>query len=151
MLIFRTVPNNVLVFSSLESALDRVKQFLMAPPTTNNPDTHSTTTDNPPSSATVINPSGVWIIGGGSIYKQALDHPNCQRLFITRVWRTNDEPIECDAFFPEINRDVYRLASDETLTSRVMQAGDSSFLHTRVEGQFNFKFELYERERVINK
>ena len=39
----------------------------------------------------------VFVIGGGEIYKEALSHPMCRRVYLTRVYG----PFDCDAFFPE--------------------------------------------------
>lgn len=42
----------------------------------------------------------IFIIGGASIYTQALQHPNATRILLTRVIEPAYE--ECDVFFPEI-------------------------------------------------
>ena len=41
----------------------------------------------------------VFVIGGGTIYRQML--PNCDRAYITRVHTT----IECDTYFPNLDED----------------------------------------------
>lgn len=40
----------------------------------------------------------VWVIGGSSIYKEALDSPNFYKLYLTKIHREFD----CDTFLPEI-------------------------------------------------
>ena len=49
----------------------------------------------------------VFIIGGGEIFKQTLGMAN--RLYITRVHTT----IEGDVFYPEINKNIWNLISEE--------------------------------------
>lgn len=39
-----------------------------------------------------------FIIGGGNIYKQAIEHPKCTELIITEI----DAEFDADTFFPEI-------------------------------------------------
>lgn len=50
----------------------------------------------------------VFVIGGAQIYREALAHPECETLYLTRVNGTHD----CDTFFPPWEND-YRLV--ETL------------------------------------
>ncbi|HCQ30512.1 MAG TPA: diacylglycerol kinase [Flavobacteriales bacterium] len=51
----------------------------------------------------------LFIIGGGEIYKQALDKNLINRLYITHV----HESFEGDTFFPHINYDEWKLVSKE--------------------------------------
>jgi dihydrofolate reductase len=51
----------------------------------------------------------IFIIGGESIYRQALEHPMCDKLYINVI--DGDIP-DCDTFFPEINADVYKLRDE---------------------------------------
>jgi len=51
------------------------------------------------------NKGQVWIVGGQSIYEEALRLPQCKRVYLTRI----DKEFECDTFFPEIDESVYRL------------------------------------------
>lgn len=69
----------------------------------------------------------IMIIGGGQIYELFL--PNAARLYITRV----HTEIDGDAFFPEIDSNVWQLASSE---SKSADAGN----------QFSFDFMIYERK-----
>jgi dihydrofolate reductase len=52
----------------------------------------------------------IFIIGGESIYRQAIVHPMCDKLYINIVDRT-DVPL-CDTFFPEIDADIYELCDE---------------------------------------
>jgi len=40
----------------------------------------------------------IFVIGGGAVYKQAIEYDQCRRVYITRVEPST--PIEVDAFFP---------------------------------------------------
>lgn len=54
----------------------------------------------------------VFIIGGASVYKQAIVLPNCQALFITRVKGGHN----CDVFFPPIPTDFTQISKGEPVT-----------------------------------
>ncbi|XP_064164281.1 dihydrofolate reductase-like [Anguilla rostrata] len=47
----------------------------------------------------------VWVIGGTSLYKEAMETPCLRRLFVTRV----RQQFDCDTFLPEISLENYRL------------------------------------------
>ncbi len=59
----------------------------------------------------------IFIIGGESIYKQAIEHPLCNKLFVNEV--KCDDDIKCDTFFPDINLEVYELKKDFDVCSIV--------------------------------
>ena len=40
----------------------------------------------------------IWIIGGESIYKKFIFHPNLDEIYVTKI----DEYISCDTYFPDI-------------------------------------------------
>ena len=40
----------------------------------------------------------IFVIGGGQIYKKAINLPECEKLYLTEL----DADISCDTFFPEI-------------------------------------------------
>lgn len=68
-----------------------------------------------------------FIIGGASVYRAAL--PEMDRLYITHV---HTEVKDADAFFPEIDPDVWeQVARSET--------------HTDPETGFRFEFAIYEK------
>ncbi len=54
----------------------------------------------------------VFIIGGASIYKQAIALPNCQELLITRV----KDGHNCDVLFPPIPSDFTLVAKGKPVT-----------------------------------
>lgn len=64
----------------------------------------------------------IFVIGGENVYKQALQHPKCEKIYLNMV------QVECDlssadAFFPEIDLTKYGLVEttiiDHTVTSYV--------------------------------
>lgn len=68
-----------------------------------------------------------FVIGGGSLYTEALRHPWCTRVYVTRVHRT----FPCDAFLSEFERDFHLISSDGP----------------KQDGDVSFTFEVYERNR----
>lgn len=67
-----------------------------------------------------------FIIGGGSIYKQFMDHAN--RMYITRV----DKEYEADTFFPEFSLDDWKMIQKEDVNDDP-------------QNDFTYSFEVYER------
>lgn len=63
----------------------------------------------------------VFAIGGAQVYQEAMRHPQCEALYITRV----DGVFECDTYFPDWSG-AYRHA-------RVMEEGESGGHRYRVE------------------
>lgn len=52
--------------------------------------------------------ANVHVIGGESIYRQALVHPDCQHVYLTEIEDLSGKSIECDRFFPvELLRDRF--------------------------------------------
>jgi dihydrofolate reductase len=41
----------------------------------------------------------IWVCGGEGVYREALSHATCHRVYLTRI----DAHFECDAFFPHID------------------------------------------------
>lgn len=66
----------------------------------------------------------VFVIGGGAVYRDALTHPRCGRVYLTRVHAT----FACDTFLPP-------LAPRFSLTSRDGPHG---------EGGLSYTFEIHE-------
>lgn len=51
--------------------------------------------------AIYVNATKLYVIGGAQIYAEAIKHPNCEALRITRVHKE----YECDTFFPSFKED----------------------------------------------
>jgi len=56
----------------------------------------------------------IFVIGGEAAYKEALDMPECARLFITRIAKD----MECDAFFPAFDADRFRVSHVSKTSSK---------------------------------
>lgn len=70
----------------------------------------------------------VYIIGGASVYKEAL--PLADRLCLTEV---DDTPANADAFFPEFSKEEWKVAAQESHT-------------TDEKHQYNYSFTDYIRK-----
>ncbi|XP_072716765.1 dihydrofolate reductase isoform X1 [Ciconia boyciana] len=73
----------------------------------------------------------VWIIGGASVYKAAMEKPINHRLFVTRIL----QEFESDTFFPEINYKDYKLLTEYPGVPAGIQE----------ENGIQYKFEVYEK------
>uniref|UniRef100_A0A2K5M3W5 dihydrofolate reductase n=1 Tax=Cercocebus atys TaxID=9531 RepID=A0A2K5M3W5_CERAT len=47
----------------------------------------------------------IWIVGGSSVYKEAMNHPGHLKLFVTRIM----QDFESDTFLPEVDLEKYKL------------------------------------------
>jgi len=75
-----------------------------------------------------INPvEKAFVIGGASLYAEAILHPLCNELFLTEVSGVFD----CDAFFPEILDDFKKAEEGELLSEE------------STDGKINFRFARY--------
>lgn len=72
----------------------------------------------------------VWVIGGSSVYKAAMESPNFYRLYLTRI----KEDFICDTFFPPIPSN-FVLKQDENIPQGIQE-----------EEGIHFVYEVYERE-----
>uniref|UniRef100_A0A4X1T6N5 dihydrofolate reductase n=3 Tax=Sus scrofa TaxID=9823 RepID=A0A4X1T6N5_PIG len=73
----------------------------------------------------------VWIVGGSSVYKEAMNKPGHIRLFVTRIMKE----FESDTFFPEIDLEKYKLLSECSGVPSDVQE----------EKGIKYKFEVYEK------
>ncbi|XP_043262795.1 dihydrofolate reductase isoform X2 [Colletes gigas] len=72
----------------------------------------------------------IWVIGGSSVYKAAMESPNFHRLYLTRV----KKHFVCDTFFPQIPNN-FVLKQDENIPSGVQE-----------ENGIQFVYEVYEKQ-----
>ncbi|XP_059550198.1 dihydrofolate reductase [Myotis daubentonii] len=73
----------------------------------------------------------VWIVGGSSVYKEAMSKPGPQRLFVTRIM----QEFESDTFFPEIDLEKYKL----------LPKYPGVLSDVQEEKGIKYKFEVYEK------
>lgn len=77
------------------------------------------------------NKGQVWVIGGQSIYEEALRLPQCKRIYLTKI----DKEFECDTFFPEVDETIYKPTNDPEVPEEEQE-----------EEGTKYKFHVYERE-----
>ena len=73
----------------------------------------------------------VWIVGGSSVCKEAINKPSHLRLFVTRIM----QELESDTFFPEIDLEKYKLLPEYPGVPSDVQD----------EKGIKYKFEAYEK------
>lgn len=71
----------------------------------------------------------IWVIGGSSVYKAALESPNFHRLYLTRIKKY----FECDTFFPELPTNL-GLVNDPDVPDGIQE-----------ENGIQFEYKVYER------
>ena len=59
----------------------------------------------------------VWIVGGNSVYKEAMGMDNCHRIYFTKIMST----FECDAFFPEMTEEFKKVANDDDVPTEIQE------------------------------
>ena len=83
------LPDGVIMCRSLEEALDRMTPSI----------------------------EDVFVIGGGQIFIEAINHPSCHKLFITHI----QGDYACDAFFPPVSQQFLPVfASEKHIESGVL-------------------------------
>ncbi len=70
----------------------------------------------------------VFVIGGASVYAEAITHPACQSIYLTEI----DGAFLCDAFFPAVPADVFER---------------TEISEPRTEGSIVYRFVTYSRKR----
>ncbi len=71
------LPDNVILANSLDEALQKI--------------------------GNLKNVEHVFVIGGATLYAEAIDHPDCQTIYLTRI----EQAFDCDAFFPQIDENKF--------------------------------------------
>uniref|UniRef100_A0A0P4WIY8 dihydrofolate reductase n=1 Tax=Scylla olivacea TaxID=85551 RepID=A0A0P4WIY8_SCYOL len=72
----------------------------------------------------------VWVIGGHSLYKMALQSEHLHRIYLTKIMKE----FECDVFFPSFDINHFKLVEDPSVSSELQQEGD-----------IQYKYEVYEK------
>ena len=86
----------------------------------------------------------VWIIGGSTIYSEAIKNDRCKRIFLTNVKKQDpSNPLDCDTFFSKIDESIYqRNEADMQAISQIYQIPTG----IQSENGFDFEFQLFERK-----
>jgi len=91
----------------------------------------------------------IFLIGGGQIYKEGIQHPSCENLFITKVHGKFD----CDTFFPEVPTDTFRLNDDDTNAGLFVNSMKNCEwvrgVQTNAKSGIKFEFQIYSRYEHI--
>ncbi|XP_071515474.1 dihydrofolate reductase isoform X2 [Panulirus ornatus] len=72
----------------------------------------------------------IWVIGGSSLYKMALESEHLHRIYLTRILKN----FECDTFLPHIDLTRFKLVEDPSVSTELQQEGD-----------ITYKYEVYEK------
>lgn len=67
----------------------------------------------------------VFVIGGAQIYAQAIEHPLCQKLYVTHV----QGMLGCDTFFPPISKQFFPTNGSELIQEGQISFHFSDYLH----------------------
>ena len=100
-------PADVSVCKSMNEALKKIQQ----------PDLASTI-------------ENVWIVGGNSVYQEAMNSDKCHRIYFTKIMAKFD----CDAFFPKITDQFQRVSNDEDLTEEIQE-----------ENGIKYQYQIFEK------
>lgn len=57
----------------------------------------------------------IFVIGGETLYKQAIDHKDCEEILINEI----DNDVYCDTFFPKIDPNRFLLANTFKITDDI--------------------------------
>ncbi|KAK2580382.1 hypothetical protein KPH14_006137 [Odynerus spinipes] len=73
----------------------------------------------------------IWVIGGSSVYKAAMESPNFYRLYLTRI----KKHFVCDTFFPKLPADLVLVEAPDVPDG------------IQEENGIQFEYKVYERNR----
>lgn len=72
----------------------------------------------------------IWIVGGTSVYKEAMESPHFNRLYFTQIMAE----FECDTFFPKITEEFKQVANDKDMPADVQE-----------ENGIKYEYKIYEK------
>uniref|UniRef100_A0A8D8T340 dihydrofolate reductase n=1 Tax=Cacopsylla melanoneura TaxID=428564 RepID=A0A8D8T340_9HEMI len=64
----------------------------------------------------------VWVIGGTSVYKESLNSPYCQNVYVTEI----QKDFTCDTFFPTIP-EKFQVSEDPNVPADIQKENDIEF------------------------
>ena len=71
-----------------------------------------------------------WIIGGSSVYEEAMKNPRLDRIYLTKIMKNFD----CDTYFPNIDSEQWKEITDDNVSEEVQE-----------ENGIQFKYYVYQR------
>ncbi|KAI5787364.1 dihydrofolate reductase-like protein [Pyronema domesticum] len=123
---FRPLPDRLNVVLSRDTSLDLGENVITA-----------TSFDDALQKLAERDVGRVYVIGGGEIYKTALQHPATENVLLTRIF----SPFDCDTFFPAL--DGWEEAGREKLSEFVGERVEEG---NQKEGDVEFKYELWQKK-----
>lgn len=70
------------------------------------------------------NVENIFVIGGAQVYAHAMDHPLCQKLYVTHVQGEHG----CDTFFPPISKQFFPISASEQYQEKGISFQFSDYL-----------------------
>lgn len=101
-------PSNVILCTSLDEAIKRLEELEL-----------KNTIEN------------VWIVGGSSVYKEAMESEYCHRLYFTKI----KAKFDCDTFFPKIPDTFKRIENDDDVPKEIQE-----------ENGIQYEYQIYEKQ-----
>ncbi|XP_050083080.1 dihydrofolate reductase [Anopheles aquasalis] len=81
------------------------------------------------------NIENVWIVGGNSVYKEAMESARCHRVYLTEI----KKHFECDAFFPPIPASFALVANDSDVPSEEQEENEIRYVYKTYEKQHKLR------------
>ncbi|EAA14339.3 dihydrofolate reductase [Anopheles arabiensis] len=73
----------------------------------------------------------IWVVGGNSVYKEAMESDRCHRIYLTEIKKQFD----CDAFFPEIPNSFMVIDNDPDTPSGVQEENGIQYVYKIYENK----------------
>ena len=64
-----------------------------------------------------------WIIGGSSVYEEALKHPKLDKVYLTKILQEFD----CDTFFPSLDEKQWNIIQEKDVPNDIQEENDIQF------------------------
>lgn len=103
------LPGDVILCKDLKGAVERIQQ---------------------PDLRDII--ENIWIVGGSGVYKEAMESPNCHRVYFTEI----KAKFDCDTFFPDIPKTFKLVEPDHDVPADVQE-----------ENGIKYQYRIYEKSR----
>lgn len=73
----------------------------------------------------------IWVVGGNSVYKEAMESDRCHRVYLTEI----KKQFECDAFFPEMPKTFVVVGNDPDIPSDVQEENGIQYVYKIYENK----------------